>query len=671
MAESREVDFSGHQDCNDSIATLVANRILRHYHPAVVFLCPGHTFASSVLEMSKQAGSPNVKGNHKSPSALASGLKRFIAPWHRKSPSNEDLGVVAATPDDDSIRLGTHVNISLPRTLANVEASIAHLLTSNDVPADSEVGVVMDLLTEVAKTNAMLEKKRVKSSASRLAKDQNNMLARALGGVLSPVRRLPPEMICLIISFTVMEDSYSPFEIWNSDRTVRYKKSTWSVSRISRLWRACALAVPDLWRQFPSVHLSDNHSVTCRQITMFEELIRRSHSYIDISIDCGDGSQPVTDHPIIQLLWFRALKGNLPLLSTLKVAFSDSCNHLRLPQNHGPRPIDTFLDAPVLRHVHLGGPCVKVLQLPAKSLTHIITTSLPVFSGSVYDSLTTLTLIGTGNSWDTQMTVQFPLLRTLHFDATGHGMLLFLSQSMCCPVLEEITGRARIGNILAVLDMLLMKSHLPPISMMSIRANLSEHGSGWLRPLLEKVLTLTQLDITLPPTADLRDLALPLQSPHRLVPCLVSCSFSTTHSMSREEGNAIVYLAETRCELSDDTGAKSVMALTIEAPDYTIVSLRKLQQAIVEPWYRDLSDTLLAQLASHLAAVMPWGIGMGGVIRHETSYVKRIRDVLKTIEKYEPADCQEIMMSGLHTMLVKLMHLSYNFTIKESNGKKF
>lgn len=519
----------------------------------------------------------------------------------------------------------------------------------------------------------MSEESAVDSPASELAKDQSNTLAHALNGVLSPIRRLPPEIICLVLTFVAMTDRQGRF--W--DCAPRH------VSRICRLWRACALAVPELWRHFPRIHLSDNEFVTRNQIEMLEELIRRAYSLLDISIHCGYHDRP--GHPIIQLLCvhskkflkldisctqptiagLRSLKGNLPLLSGLHVTLLVNPEHRSLDPSVLD-PIDMFSDAPELQHVYLAGTGVNKLQLPAHSLTRVTTCRpLSALNGPAYSSLTTLVLAseglpsGTGVSWHTpQDIIQFPLLRRLEISSDRCDILAFVGRSMSCPMLEEIKAWAVKGNILAVLAGLLTKSNSPPISKMFIRMHLFKHEARWLRPLLEQAPNLTQLDMTLPFAEDLRQLSFSPPYPPTLVPCLKDCTFFIRSFISREQGQAIVELAETRCEMTGNSGAQDRMALRIESNGYATRAHRHLeapflptlQQGIVEPWYR---DTPLTPLALQLSAAIPCLYHPDPKVRWKrrpSLNVKRLRKVLQRIEEYEPLDAEEIIVSTVHFM---------------------
>ncbi|KAJ6543635.1 hypothetical protein DFH09DRAFT_825774, partial [Mycena vulgaris] len=62
--------------------------------------------------------------------------------------------------------------------------------------------------------------------------------------ILSPVRRLPPEVLCEIFSWT-LPPVHEAFE----HSKLGVKVSPWVLTHISRRWRAVALSSPSLWSQ--------------------------------------------------------------------------------------------------------------------------------------------------------------------------------------------------------------------------------------------------------------------------------------------------------------------------------------------------------------------------------------------------------------------------------------
>lgn len=72
--------------------------------------------------------------------------------------------------------------------------------------------------------------------------------------VLSPVRRLPPELLMEIFSWTRNSQSY---------HVHRMKGSPWVVSHVCKTWRAAALSCPELWTNFIVSHRSVHRKDPC------------------------------------------------------------------------------------------------------------------------------------------------------------------------------------------------------------------------------------------------------------------------------------------------------------------------------------------------------------------------------------------------------------------------
>ncbi|KAJ7157392.1 hypothetical protein C8R46DRAFT_860111, partial [Mycena filopes] len=70
--------------------------------------------------------------------------------------------------------------------------------------------------------------------------------------ILSPVRRVPPELLCEIFSLTVQNDGDAP------------KQPPWYLGQVCGLWRHSALSLPSLWSSItiPSVSFGDSGRVS-------------------------------------------------------------------------------------------------------------------------------------------------------------------------------------------------------------------------------------------------------------------------------------------------------------------------------------------------------------------------------------------------------------------------
>ncbi|KAJ7735007.1 hypothetical protein B0H16DRAFT_135196 [Mycena metata] len=117
------------------------------------------------------------------------------------------------------------------------------LLNSNEVPLDSEISTVkstgsrlnaqlVDIGEEIARLDRRLEE----------LKDEHQSLIRLRAqnvAILSPLRRIPPEVLVEIFMWTLPPLRGLPTRIC--------KKSPWLLTHISRHWRAVATSTPSLW----------------------------------------------------------------------------------------------------------------------------------------------------------------------------------------------------------------------------------------------------------------------------------------------------------------------------------------------------------------------------------------------------------------------------------------
>ncbi|KAJ7888096.1 hypothetical protein B0H14DRAFT_1213320 [Mycena olivaceomarginata] len=135
------------------------------------------------------------------------------------------------------------------------------LLTSNNVPLDSEIPFIHDIMSDGQKQVDALEAVIVQLTRKRDEIVENIRQHRA---ILSPVRRVPPELVCeiLVLSLSSDDDEDTP------------NRPPWYFGHICRFWRHCVLAYPALWSSITipsSSSSSDPHPL----ISMIEiQLVR-------------------------------------------------------------------------------------------------------------------------------------------------------------------------------------------------------------------------------------------------------------------------------------------------------------------------------------------------------------------------------------------------------------
>jgi hypothetical protein len=274
-----------------------------------------------------------------------------------------------------------------------------NLFTSNDVPLESETSSIRNIIADgqdqIDALNvqiAKMETAKMEAAITRLTqrRDAIGEHVRQHRVILSPVRRVPPELICEILALSVSgDDDEEPTESDTPPLHIRQicglNKPPWHLGHICGSWRRTVLGCPTLWSSiilpsssepFPS----DHHSL----LLMIEtQLVRSADAPLRV---CWASNQhedsPDLDavtlllahssrwrvlgvhvwHWRVKLDWLNAASGSLPALETLAVIGGEA----EIP--------DIFLTAPSLRRVFLTDwhyqPSGSVPEIPWAQITH-------------------------------------------------------------------------------------------------------------------------------------------------------------------------------------------------------------------------------------------------------------------------------------------------------------
>ncbi|KAK0207176.1 hypothetical protein IW262DRAFT_1536787 [Armillaria fumosa] len=143
--------------------------------------------------------------------------------------------------------------LSLPHLLEDSK-TYTHLTSSNDCPQDCEQEEIKHLLAAAQDTLKHIQRRPYGENEGLtigcLERQETDRAAlcnfiRRHQSVISAVRRLPPEIISEIFLHTLSWDDWNSYpEIHNT------RLGPWSYSCVSRLWRAVALSLPQLWSEF-------------------------------------------------------------------------------------------------------------------------------------------------------------------------------------------------------------------------------------------------------------------------------------------------------------------------------------------------------------------------------------------------------------------------------------
>jgi hypothetical protein len=232
---------------------------------------------------------------------------------------------------------------------------LTHLLTSNDVPLDPEISVIQDIISDGQERVDTLDAQIhiLQATLARLIprRDDAAEQVRQHRAILSPIRRVPPELICHIFSLTL---SSSDMDGMN--------QPPWYLGLICRSWRHSSLAYPSLWSLITvpsSLSSEDGHLLS----KIEAQLLRTANAPVDIywrevqsDVDsrlldlvlphCSRwrslcfNVDPPYDHCVLD--WLHPINGHLHQLEKLEV---NNAYNTMLP--------DVFSTAPNLRQVNL------------------------------------------------------------------------------------------------------------------------------------------------------------------------------------------------------------------------------------------------------------------------------------------------------------------------------
>ncbi|KAJ7663896.1 hypothetical protein DFH06DRAFT_335799, partial [Mycena polygramma] len=156
----------------------------------------------------------------------------------------------------------------------SVPAARLHtLLNGNEPPEESELPLVQSLVSQTDARSAILDQEiaRLQETLKHLEEDRASLLNYRV--ILSPLRRMPPEVLSQIFSWTLP----SLNEEWRRNR-LDVTDSPWTLGRVSGLWRAVSLSTPSLWSRFAIDYAPAHDALSAYPLAMVDAQIRRSRS---------------------------------------------------------------------------------------------------------------------------------------------------------------------------------------------------------------------------------------------------------------------------------------------------------------------------------------------------------------------------------------------------------
>ncbi|KAJ7596453.1 hypothetical protein C8J56DRAFT_1158550 [Mycena floridula] len=321
-----------------------------------------------------------------------------------------------------------------------------HLLTTNDPPLFAEEQSLRDLLRAV--TSRICEK----SAPDELEVLQGKSLL--IHAILSAARRIPSEIIGEFILHAL--GFHGPLEK-REKTTLDAQKGIWVYARVSRIWRAAALAIPAAWAvmDIRGAPVDDRFSPFSPNI--LSTIFSRSRSCpLHIALHLLSDSQ--VEKELLKLivakcfLWedvsltmvtkcfseLRRIRARLPLLQSIEL----------LPISHKAW-ISTksfgacFKEAPCLRRIRFGSLDAKDLQLPWGQITHFCDerggfSYKHIHNDKVLALLPNLIHLASNTYQHLNGQVNLPHLRFFRIESIGvlEGML----QHLVLPNLEILEG---------------------------------------------------------------------------------------------------------------------------------------------------------------------------------------------------------------------------------------
>ncbi|KAJ7628359.1 hypothetical protein FB45DRAFT_36543 [Roridomyces roridus] len=231
-----------------------------------------------------------------------------------------------------------------PAVAAEIESLPRHsiLMNTNEHPENHEFVYVHGIVSKTDERLEYLEDEisRLQERLKVLSEERTSLheYRRKNARVLSCLRRMPPEILCLIFSWTL--PSSDDLACWSFRSQVR--NSPWTLTWVSRRWREIALSAPSLWSL---VHVGGGQISRYRSRSlMIQTQVQRARA-LQIHFNGHDTEDPTPQLNLFKLLskhsarweelslsltWallprVEALRDNLPALQRLRLGwYNDS-----------------------------------------------------------------------------------------------------------------------------------------------------------------------------------------------------------------------------------------------------------------------------------------------------------------------------------------------------------
>ncbi|KAJ7483363.1 hypothetical protein FB451DRAFT_1555352 [Mycena latifolia] len=351
-----------------------------------------------------------------------------------------------------------------PRTLALYQK----LLASNVAPEDAELTAIRLIETKASERLAYLDDRiaQVRGLLKELEEERTAVLSLHAqnSGILSPLRRMPPEILAEIFSWTL------PSITEALERGFDVRSSPWVLGQTSSFWRAVALSTPSLWSLIAidysasiwcplpmletQIARARNLKVTiygCKdadslsQVAMFQSLAERSSLWEELSVGLISDMVPI----------IATLRNRLPLLRRLWISWNDSENLTAVDLSDAFHTAPSLLEAGFHNGYHLATAPFPVHQLTWYQLNATWTIHAGILKLAQNLVEARLAIFGDEPWPEDGDIIELPRLRRLY---VSHGSILDYLRT---PALQEIAFRTREADqdlLLPTLDSFLIRS---------------------------------------------------------------------------------------------------------------------------------------------------------------------------------------------------------------------
>ncbi|KAJ6513687.1 hypothetical protein C8R47DRAFT_617340 [Mycena vitilis] len=153
----------------------------------------------------------------------------------------------------------------------------AYLFASNDVPLDSEMTPIRQLVSEGAHMLGVLdgqihELENLLAQVIRKRKEVADQVRRNQA-IISPIRRIPQEVICEVFDRVALSDNDA------EEDANELNAPPWYLGHICRSWRASALSCPQLWR---SITIPRSPPSPRDRLLVETQILRSAHTSLKV-----------------------------------------------------------------------------------------------------------------------------------------------------------------------------------------------------------------------------------------------------------------------------------------------------------------------------------------------------------------------------------------------------